>query len=98
MQSISFFFLFVFAAFIVTPTTVTIIKKNADVSFIFNVIEEEQNNSERNLLESHTKIIPNFFTITFLLPELISSNNFGAYFIDWSNINSDIFSPPPEHA
>ncbi len=76
---------------------VTILQKNADISFIYNVVEEEQNNSERKLLESQTKIIHNFFTITFGSSEIIYSDCFFTYFTDWSNINTDTFSPPPEH-
>ncbi len=98
MQPISVFFLIVFSAFLMTPSLVTVLKNNADISYIFNAVEEEQNNSERKLLESQTKILNNFFSITFLLPELISSNPINTYYMDWANINTDTFSPPPEHA
>ncbi len=100
MKSLASIFLFLFIAFIVTPTIVTLIKHNADVSFVFNYNEDEENSGETGEKKSdefQSKLIPESNLTSFILEENITS--FGDYYVmPLPVIYFDLLSPPPEFA
>ncbi|WP_162984892.1 hypothetical protein [Mesonia aquimarina] len=101
MKTLAVIFILLFAAFLITPTAVTLIKHNADVSYVFNFSEEEEHTSgssdENNVKENQWKLFsegePNFvFTVL----------NKKAFQIHYKRsteiIYFELLSPPPEMA
>ena len=93
MKLIARFILIVFITFLSTPTIVTLIEKNTDISLFYSFSEEEvhksyneikaavKESSDYHLLDS--KINPN----TIIVSENLSRHD---------NVADEIFSPPPE--
>ncbi|PKP25480.1 MAG: hypothetical protein CVU03_07695 [Bacteroidetes bacterium HGW-Bacteroidetes-2] len=98
MQSISVFLVYIFLAYLITPTFVTVLKNTADVSFVFSVSEEEQSSSERKLVENHHKILTNLMnsTLDFVLLPMAKFSKFFNESLTCIYLNT--FSPPPELA
>ncbi|MGO3706308.1 MAG: hypothetical protein ACTJGD_00585 [Mesonia hippocampi] len=97
--NIAYVLFFVFASFIVLPTLVTVIDEEADISYVFNLAEEEENSSnssEKKVGLDH--LDKNFFENTndslYLGLEKVS-NNF-IYLLHAQQIYFDLLSPPPE--
>ena len=83
--------LFFFIAFLVTPTIVSVIEKNADLSIFYSFSEEEKANKDIkaifNLEEATTP--DNIYPLNH---SIILSENLSKHDI----ISSKIFIPPPE--
>jgi hypothetical protein len=84
--------LFVFVAFLSTPTVVTLIKKNTDTSLFYSFAEEE---IHKELKEVKAEIKQHFdypFLDLKIKTTTIISENLSRH----DNVTSEIFSPPPE--
>ena len=83
--------LFVFITFLITPTIISVIKKNADTSVFYSFSEEEKAHKE-------VKVVLNFDVVNIpvnfsnLNSGLIHSENLSKH----DKIASKIFIPPPE--
>jgi hypothetical protein len=83
--------LFVFITFLVTPTIVSVIKKNADMSVFYSFSEEEKAHKEiKAVFNSDVVIAP--VNLSQLDSGLIHSENLSKH----DKISSKIFIPPPE--
>lgn len=86
----------IFISFLSTPTIVSLIEKNKDVSICFSSSEEESQNNNNDLKEIKSNFNFNFdfnFSVsTVLYKQLIFSKNVSK--ID--NLSKRVFSPPPE--
>lgn len=92
MNTIAKFLLFLFIAFLSTPTLVTIIKKDCNNAMFHNMSEEEHSIKEvKNYF--YTIIAYQIFTLTprICKVNLIESENLSKH----DNVSTSIFSPPP---
>ena len=83
---------FVFVAFLSTPTVVTLIQKNTDTSMFYSFAEEE---IHKELKEVKAEIKQQFdypFLDLQIKNTTIISENLSRH----DNVASEIFSPPPE--
>lgn len=83
--------LIVFTSFLVTPTIISVIKKNADASVFFSYADPEKANNEIEAVFSFD-IDCVLCDFSFLNPKLIQSENLCKH----DKIFSKIFIPPPE--
>jgi hypothetical protein len=91
MKIIAQIVLFVFTTFLVTPTIVSVIKKNADMSVFYSFSEEEKTNKEiKAVFNSDVMIAP--LNLSRLNSGLIHCENLSKH----DKISSKIFIPPPE--
>lgn len=83
--------LFVFMTFLVTPTIVSVLKKDTDTSLFYSFSEEEKTHKEvKAVFNSEIANTPVVFTD--LNSSLIQSENLSKH----DKIASKIFIPPPE--
>jgi len=92
MKFIARLILIIFVAFLSTPTVVTLIKKNTDISMFYSFAEEEIHKDLKEI-----KALKQCFDYPFTELELnpdskIISENLSRH----DNVASAIFSPPPE--
>ena len=90
MKTVAKIFLFLFIAFLSTPTIVTVIEKSSDISVFFNMSEEEHFHKEiiavaslDHFLDIH---IPSEVSSTIIFSEKLSKHG---------KITASIFIPPP---
>lgn len=91
MKLIARILLFLFIAFLSTPTIVTVIKKSSDTSMFFNCSEEEQAHKELKSaiyipVFGHELVVPVLSD-----PKLTMSESI----VKLDNISPSIFVPPP---
>ncbi|MGV1012987.1 MAG: hypothetical protein ACOYBS_11115 [Flavobacterium sp.] len=93
MKFLARFLLVFFVFFLATPTIVSVIKKNTDISMFYSFNEEELNKDFKELkadLSSNYEVtIVNFSNTT---TSKIVSENLSRH----DNVSEQIFSPPPE--
>ena len=86
--------IFIFTLFIVSPTIISVVEKNFDVSVLFNMSEEENNQKEISktfdLKISEPKNNLSFFN------SLESTIKFEYYSRKYKSISKENCSPPPE--
>lgn len=83
--------LFVFITFLITPTVVSVIEKNADMSMFYSFSEEEKAQKEiKAIFNFEVASAPD--NISLLNCSLILSENLSKH----DKISSKIFIPPPE--
>lgn len=100
MKSLASIFLFLFIAFIVTPTLVTLIKHNADISYVYNYNEEEENHrgyGKKKSDDFQSNLIPEPEFSYFLSEKKINLLS-DFYVLELPVIYFDLLSPPPELA
>lgn len=95
MKLVARFILFIFVAFLSTPTVVTLIEKNTDVSMFYSFAEEENNHKEVKEVKADLRL-------GFDYPFIASKERKSAIIISENrlrhdNIADEIFIPPPEH-
>lgn len=83
--------LFVFITFLVTPTIVSVIKKNADMSVFYSFSEEEKTHIEIKAVFNNDVVIAPV-NLSQLDSGIIQSENLSKH----DKISSKIFIPPPE--
>ena len=91
MKIIAQILLFVFVSFLITPTVVCIIKKDANISAFYSFSEEEKTHKEFKAiinLEAACAVVD----LSQLNCRLIFSENLSKH----DKISSKIFIPPPE--
>jgi hypothetical protein len=83
--------LFIFITFLVTPTIISVIKKDADTSLFYSFSEEEKSHKEIKAVFSsdfpNTPIVFSKFNSSLIHSENLSKHD---------KIASNIFIPPPE--
>ncbi|MEC4003690.1 hypothetical protein OX283_003410 [Flavobacterium sp. SUN052] len=93
MKYIARIFLFLFVAFLSTPTLICLIKKNTNTSAFYNFNEEEIHKDlkeiKANLKDDYNFV---FVTAPIILNSKIISENLSKH----DNIAEEIFSQPPE--
>lgn len=94
MKQFALILLFVFAAFLVAPTTIVLIKSTADVSLAFTVNEEESQGDRAEMKDKEVQLLSfhhlNFFSIK------EDVDHFHSYKENYKHIFFDVLSPPPE--
>ncbi|MFL9830962.1 hypothetical protein ACSV4D_04505 [Flavobacterium sp. ARAG 55.4] len=94
MKLIAHIFLFIFIAFLSTPTIVKLIEKSTDTTMFYSLSEEEHVKKEvKNLVCVETSAIVFEFKKT-LVKSLILSKNLSKH----DNVSKTIFTPPPDRA
>ncbi len=83
--------MFVFITFLLTPTVVSLIEKDADVSIFYSMSEEEHSLKEVKAIVSYDNSIE-VATVLSSGSSLILSENLSKH----DNIASSIFIPPPD--
>ncbi|WPR71516.1 hypothetical protein SLW70_16505 [Flavobacterium sp. NG2] len=95
MRLIAKLFLFLFIAFLLTPTVVTLIEKKCDVSMFYKFSEEEHSHSKEVKVYACNQLLnSDFLVIKIEKSNLIQSENLSKH----DNVSSKIFSPPPDIA
>jgi lipopolysaccharide biosynthesis glycosyltransferase len=96
MKLISRTLLFLFLAFMVTPTIVSLIENNADVSVFYSFSEEENSKDAKELKEIKSDI-RSVCEINFIKINVLEINPVNSIIvIIHDSILDEIFSPPPE--
>ncbi len=93
MKLIARFILFVFVAFLTTPTLVTLIEKNTDVTMFYSFAEEE---NHKNLKEIKADLRLAFDYPIMEIAEHQNSKIISENVKRHDNIAEEIFIPPPE--
>lgn len=93
MKTIARLLLFLFLSFLITPTVVCVIEKNADVSFFYSFSEEEKTQKEIKAV-NFIDIEITSIDLSQLNCKIIFSENLSKH----DHISSTIFIPPPEQA
>jgi hypothetical protein len=97
MKFLSTVFLFLFLAFLATPTLIAMVDKKADTSCFYTMCEEEENHSLFN--EIKTVQTTNYSVIHFSFGELAKLNVLVEHdLLSFDNLAHQIFSPPPNLA
>lgn len=87
-------FLFIFIAFLSTPTLIGMVDEEVDTSYFFNMSEEEENHAPFN--EIKTVPTTNDSIIHFTSGELTKFNILMDHdLLSFANLAHQIFSPPP---
>lgn len=82
-----------FIFFLATPTIVSVIKKNTDVSMFFSFNEEEMHKDFKEFKADLTpKYDVTFVNLSNTTSSIIISENLSRH----DNVSEQIFSPPPE--
>lgn len=94
MKLIARFFLFLFIAFLSTPTIIKLIEQSTDTSMFYSMSEEEHAKKEvKNLLYIVTSA-STFELKSVTVRSLILSENLSKH----DNVSRSIFTPPPDRA
>jgi hypothetical protein len=94
MKLIGRLFLFLFIAFLTTPTIVTMVEKSCDTSMFFSVSEEEHAHKKIKVCTYYEEIQIGFLIGKDNKSSLILSENLSKH----DKITASIFSPPPDLA
>lgn len=93
MKHIARVFLFLFVAFLSTPTVVCLIEKNTDVSTFYNFSEEEMH---KDIKEIKANLKQDYEFAFIVFPKQTSSIIISENLSKHDNVSEEIFSPPPE--
>ncbi|WP_298121258.1 hypothetical protein [Flavobacterium sp.] len=93
MKSVARILVVLFIAFLSTPTVVSLIEKNTDVSIFYSFSEEEIHKDLKEIkAELKQQFDYPFMDLKIKLNSKIISENLSHH----DNVTSSIFSPPPE--
>lgn len=93
MKLIARFILFIFVAFLSTPTIVTLIEKNTDISMFYNFAEEE---NHKDIKEIKADLNLGFDYPFIELNPIRDSKIISKNLLRHDNSAEEIFIPPPE--
>jgi hypothetical protein len=93
MKQLSRLLLFLFVTFLSTPTIVTLIEKNTDISVFYNFAEEE---IHKNVKEIKANLNEDAHLVFFDWSQQKNSKIIFENLSKHDNVFSSIFSPPPE--
>jgi hypothetical protein len=96
MKFLSTVFLFLFIAFLATPTLISVVDDQVDTSYFFTVAEEEENLTSFNDIKSVST--SNYTLIKFVFNNLLHFNFLVELDLSFANLAHQIFSPPPNFA
>lgn len=85
--------LFIFITFLSTPTIVSVIEKNTDISMFYNFSEEE---IHKDLKESKVNFKNDLSVILVSFTQVKNSKIISENLSKHDNASEEIFSPPPE--
>ena len=85
---------FVFGSFIASPTIISMVEKNFDISILFSIGEEENNQNET--LKTFDLKLPEINTTLSLFCSFCKSSLFDFYSKKYASISKENSSPPPE--
>lgn len=91
MKIVAQILLFIFIAFLLTPTIVSVIEKSNDTSITYSFFEEEQSHKQIKAI-FHFDVAYEIIHLSELTSSLILSENLSKHDI----ISSTIFIPPPD--
>tara|TARA_R110000868_G_scaffold68390_8_gene202231 strand:+ start:147 stop:431 length:285 start_codon:yes stop_codon:yes gene_type:complete len=94
MKLIARLLLFLFIAFLSTPTIVRMIEKSCDTSVIFSMTEEEHAKKEFKVFDYYNELQDVSLLSNYNKSSLILSENLSKH----DKISASIFSPPPDLA
>lgn len=94
MKLIARFFLFLFIAFLSTPTIIKLIEKSTDTSMFYSMSEEEHAKKEVKNLVYIVASNSTFEIKRTAVRSLILSENLSKH----DNVSRTIFTPPPDRA
>jgi len=94
MKLIARFFLFLFIAFLSTPTIIKLIEKSTDTSIFYSMSEEEHAKKEVKNLVYFVPSVSTFELKKTAVRSLILSENLSKH----DNVSRSIFTPPPDRA
>lgn len=96
LKSKSFFFLFLFVGFLLTPTSLLIIDDHIDTSYVFSMTEEENNKDLEHLSSIFevvlVSVLHEYYGNISLQKDLRGKN----FNLNHSKIYFETISPPPE--
>ncbi|WP_366184534.1 hypothetical protein [Flavobacterium ovatum] len=93
MKLIARLLFFLFVTFLITPTIITLIEKQCDVSMFYKFSEEEHSHSKEVKVFAYTNVLSqDFLLLKTTKSSLILSENLSKH----DNVSSRIFSPPPD--
>ena len=100
LKKLAISFLLLFVAFLIIPTTVTLIKQNVDISYVFNFSEEEEHNSNSDESDTAEGVWKLFYEgeNIFVFRSLLKKSFIPFYFFSDEIIYFDLLLPPPELA
>ena len=93
MKFLSTTFLFLFIAFLATPTLIGIVDDQIDTSYFYNLSEEEE--SHASFDELNFSPTTSYFFINFSSNKLANLNVLIVHDLSFDNLAHQIFSPPP---
>lgn len=96
MKKVSYLLLLLFLAFLFTPTVVTYIDKNIDVTLAFTASEEENTSKTQPGMEYNIQETNPYYTSIHFLQEQSLYNHF--YKEGFGLVFLDVISPPPKQA
>ncbi|NHM04183.1 hypothetical protein [Flavobacterium celericrescens] len=85
---------FLFITFLSTPTIISMIDKDVDTSYFYNMCEEEENHVPFNEIKSLPSA--DFSFTNFSSDNLFTLNVSIEHDLSFDNLAHQIFSPPPE--
>ena len=93
MKFLSTIFLFLFIAFIATPTLIGLVDEQVDTAYFYNMFEEEENKGSFNDIKIVS--ISSYSLIIFVFNNLLHFNFLIELDLSFTNLAHQIFSPPP---
>jgi hypothetical protein len=99
MKKITYILLFYFVAFSIAPTIISLLKSKYEISHFYNILEEEQNQEQKEELSKKTfeDVFINTIYIDLLQFNSNLSGNFYSFYNETLNCNflCNIIIPPP---
>ena len=96
MKSKSFFFLFLFVGFLLTPTTLLIIDERVDTTYVFSMTEEESNKNVEQLASMFKVVYISTFDEYSIYKSSLEKMDSKNKNLNLSKIYFETVSPPPE--
>ncbi len=92
------FFLFIFCSFLITPAILTVVEKDADVSYFYSMTEEEKKDNNTSSELKELKELPYPKEEGFYISQIITKRKNYHYFVKhhYSQV-MDVIIPPPEY-
>ena len=93
-KGITLFFLLSFTIFIIAPTAMLIVDNSYDVSYFYNLNEEENKNNETLKKYEFELFDLNKYILVGFSPDKVDQSKF--YLKEYTSLHLECFSPPPE--
>lgn len=94
MKVVVSFLVFLLITFLSTPTIISVLDKDADISYFYTLSEEEENQVSfdeiKSVAQSSQELLSFFYNSSVTLNVAMVAN------LSFTNLAHQIFSPPPE--